>query len=274
MNFTSQKGFTLIEMIVAISLVAMVLTAGIKSFLYFTAEGHLSEAREVIETLLVKINAHALTGKSITAAKYNTTNDSRIESRESREYMVSRYFLYFTRQTDWDKPGEVIYGELQRSTEDVTNNVLAYKLLYLERKEIPYPVWLQSLYFTDTEAGTARQSLEHDLFLFLDPPFGTVSFLPDAQIQVSTRTNNDFTTLSPITEMRDGGFSSEDYYLYLAGHGQQSGVMELALQYKDRHYEEEGSEDSEPSDTAFWLREYVKYDSHNQISHYWQSNSD
>lgn len=264
-------GFTLIEILIAISLASIVVGIGLSGVMYFSAESKLAEAREVLETLLISTNSNALTGKSYNAEYYAVSSGS-IGSQQSKLFIVTRYFLYFKKMPTWDEPGEIIYGELSKnlnglSTKGAEKTDDVYKIVYIQKKKIPFPVYLRTIYFQEAADATCgvRTELQKDLVLFFDPPFGTVSFAPDQDLSIM----RDGVAEKPLAEITQGDLGG-GRYLILPRTGTaidpaftKKGVAEFVLQYKDREYT---GDDAETNDEHFWLQEYVKYDSHNQLA--------
>ena len=248
------------EILISVSLVLIIMTIGVKSYDYFNATAKLAESREMLDNLLVKTNVNALTGKSVVSDYYGYDN--------SLNYQPSRYFLYIKKTNDWDADNVVIYGELQKGIRrfktiggkdimdrDYSKDV--YELLYVEPTKISYPVFISNISFTENDG--AEEEIGDELFLFFDPPFGNVSFMGDEDIKVHTYTGSDFPFYKELADITPADYESE-LYLVMEGKSEEKGRVEFALQFKDR---------TDPDGDDYLLREYVEYDSRNELSHYW-----
>ena len=284
-SIAQNKGFTLIEMLISISLALIVMTIGIKTFGYFSATARLSEAKEMIDSTLVTANVNALTGKSFTADYYS---DNSLYQNASL-YQPSRYFLYFQKSQDdteekaWEKQNIIVYGELQKGVPEKTvtdhgrqkvirkelENKNVYELIYVEQKEIPFPVFLQNILFSpsgETSDGDKDIGKSIDnVFLFFDPPFGNVIFLCDANVDVRIKNGDNFPHFKELLAVSKADYD-QPLYLDLTGTTEEKGKVEFALQYKERT---DITKDKEGGDKYYWMREYIEYDSRNQLSHYW-----
>ena len=256
-----RKGFTLIELLIVISLISTLLVISLKTFSYFSANMKLSEAKEVVDTTLVTANTNALTGKSEASDHYGLINSDHL--------LPSRYFLYFKNIGTWEEENKIIYGELQEDTD----NKGYFKLIYVKPILIPLPVFLQSMTFTASEERADAEIISKDLFLFFDPPFGNVQFLPDGEASViKLRSADDLAAYKDLYEVTDSDYrinpleGYDGMTLDLKGKTLKKGQIEIALQYKDR----EELDDNNQTKEGYWLREYIKYDSRNQLSHYWE----
>lgn len=272
------------EILICIALILIVMGIGVQTFGYFSATAKLNEAKEVVDTALVTANINALTGKSITADYYSDGS----EFNDPSLFKPSRYFLYFQKTEDsslekaWEQENNIIYGELQEGISKEVVNPLGikkierqkipgkdvYELIYTEDHIIPYPVFMQSILFNpngESIVGNEQASIPvNDMFLFFDPPFGNVNFLNDADITVLTGDGSSFAEYKKLSEITKADFINP-LYLDFTGKEEKKGKVEFALQYKERADEDTGKNDDE----RYIMREYIEYDSRNQLSHYW-----
>ena len=272
MIYKNTSAFTLMEMLISMSLVLIILTVGIHTFSYFSAEAALSRVRETIDSKFIMTNVHALTGKSLVSDYYDLNS--------SRSFQISRYFLYFEKASSWDDLGYMVYGELQKgikgkkkdrngiwfTTHEELEGKEYYELVYLKRTEIEFPIFISDiiLSYKNGTADVKKTILENEgLFVFFDSPFAKVSFLPVGNVVVKEKTgDSSFADYKYLYEVNSDDYSHEMYIDIPKAH-EKKGQMELVLRYKDRKV------NSEPGDENYWLQEYVKYDSKNQLSHYW-----
>lgn len=276
------------EMLISISMMLIVITASIQTFEYFSAQAQLARGREIVDNLLTTTNINSLTGKSIAADYYSINEESNGE-----KYRASRYFLYFQKNQDtptkkaWEQTTDIVYGELQQGLPimqyrtDINGsplpfparnidgeNEFLYHIVFTEKTEIPFPLFIQEILFT-----AKGDDIEHDLpsvpvdsvFVFFDAPFGKISFWTEDNINVKERTGSAQLSLYKKTNVLDLTLGDLSHELYLDFKNKKSvpGDIEIALQYKDR------KDDDIDDGKGYWLREYIKYTSRNQLSHYW-----
>lgn len=278
------------EMLISISMLLIIMTAGVHTFEYFSAQAQLAKGREIIDNLLTGTNINSLTGKSIAADYYA---DSGVKS--DKNFQSSRYFLYFQKNQDtatkkaWEQGTSVVYGELQQGlpvmitrigyheNTKITNQTPArdidgdkqflYHIVFTEKTEIPFPLFIQEILFTpkgDEVKKNLPSASVDNVFVFFDAPFGKVSFFAD-NLSVKERVGT-----SPLSSYKKTSVSnltlgdlSHELYLDLKNKESVPGDIEIALQYKDR------KDDDIDDGKGYWLREYIKYTSRNELSHYW-----
>lgn len=271
------------EMLISISLLLVVMTAGIHTFAYFSAEAQLAKGREIIDNLISGTNINSLTGKSIASDYYGVDNDA--------SYQASRYFLYFKKNEDtgtqkaWEQEGVIVYGELQQGISALREHVGAngettvqvparnidapytdlYQIIFTEKTEIPFPLFLQEILFTEKGDDVKKDVASHsvnNVFIFFDSPFGKVSFFTDSLL-IKEKIGNIFSSYNKTVSDLSLADLSHELFIDLSGKTVEKGEVELALQYKDR-------KDTDIDDgRGYWLREYIKYNSRNELSHYW-----
>jgi hypothetical protein len=244
-------GFNLIELIIATTLIIMIVSIGIKTFDFFRSSAKLAESREKFDTFLINTNTNALTGKSVSADYYKQKNSSL--------YHISRYLLFFKKGSSYLDTGKIIYYELQK---DKKYNDY-YKIMYLEEKNIPYPIFLQNISFANTTESSISKIEGKEtnyLSIIFDPPFANINFINNKNLNVYNYLNEQLIKNENlnISNLRLGDLLNE-YYLYLPKNILSKGNSEFALQYKNKN----------DSNNKYFLREYIEFDSNNQISHYW-----
>lgn len=268
---TLNRAFTLIEMLLATSLLLIIMSIGLKGFDYFSKDASLAASVRVLEQALLNVNTNSLTGKSKASEHYYgyTTSEN--------IYHVSRYFLYFTINKDddtnnkkaWEEPSYYTYGELQKTDieykdeEDFETD--AYKIIYVEQETLPYPSFLQEILFSSLITEDEDVESLENIFVIFDPPFAKVSFatVPGSNgVKIYENINGILTSSAALTNLRMSDFARADaWYMNFNDFESREGQVSFALQYKDYQDIEEG---------RYNLREYLKFDSNNQISHYWE----
>jgi prepilin-type N-terminal cleavage/methylation domain-containing protein len=259
MKTFKKSGFTLIEMVVVLSLLTFLFQMGTTSLQHFFAQVKLSEGREMIDNTFVTLITKALTGKSKTADYYS-------EGETTARYHISEYFLYFETSENYNDRKSLIAGELQKEPLLSTQENDVYKISYIDILEIPFPVFLQELLYTNTQQE--REEVQKLLVVF-SPPFAHVSFLPhfDSLLYHTNRESSSlFKSNKELVSLQRGDFSHDRDWYFLFPKDTSSvfkkGEIELALQYKEKT-------DDTDSQRHYFLREYTKFDSNNQISHFW-----
>nr|HPO06305.1 prepilin-type N-terminal cleavage/methylation domain-containing protein [Candidatus Gracilibacteria bacterium] len=191
-----RSGFTLIEVLIAMSITLVLIVSLGGSFRYFAVQAQLSRARAQVDSFLRTLTVNALTGKSWAADYYGLRNSS--------TYQVGRYFLYIPvsdqELSPWEKGNYLIYGELQAGTPQLqeTNRKGIkqigrctegdyspwYQISYVEKSKLDYPIFVQSLKFqsageNDSLINAQLKKAQKGVLMVVDPPFARMGFFVD-----------------------------------------------------------------------------------------------
>ncbi|PCI25367.1 hypothetical protein COB57_01415 [Candidatus Peregrinibacteria bacterium] len=277
----SNKGFTLLEIIISLAILSAFLGALVYPFSFFREKAKLAEAKEVFETILMHAQINALTGKSHAADFYSFSDLSDDLIVSNKFTMVSKYLLYFEKGDSWEEgeDGKILYVEL-RNAEQIVD---AYNVLSFKSYSLPNSTFLQEILFSDFNPTGSNSShmpttdLDKIMILF-EPPFAKVTFITDTEkaLILKEKTGSGLVNITGVhsatrqiksVEEKDLLTSSgSGIYLDFSEVSKIPGRVEFAIQYKNRGNIEAGDGDDIEKYT---LRKYIRFDSNNQISNFW-----
>ena len=273
--FIKKSWFTLIELLISISLLLILLTAWINSFWYFRSRSKLSESRNYLDSLIINANVNWLTWKSEWADFYWTTN--------SKLYQNSKCFLFIKSSSTWSIPTTIIYWELQTWIPKLVqkDNWLQdivfdrnefrskYKLIYTSSYLLPFPTIISNLYFTifteqtpNKFSGNSDTNEISSVLIIFTNPFWKITFVKTEDLLVNRKIENEFIDYKYLTKITKSDLS-QDLYLDFSNLIELKWELEFTIKYKDEQL------------AILWLKknhfltEYTKFSSKNELSHYW-----
>ena len=117
-------------------------------------------------------------------------------------------------------------------------------------------MFIQEILYTKQDATSAGS--EQELCMIFEAPFGRVRFTSQPITVETKNSSGSYTSYAPLYEVEMSDIIRN--LTLLLPEDVIQGTAEWGLQYRDR---------SDDSDNVYIQREYVKFDSSNKISHYW-----
>lgn len=280
----SKSGFTLIEILISLTLASLLMVIGLSNYDFFESESILELAKQTLDSSILTADVNSVAWKSMASEKYWNSFAT------SNMLQVGRYMLFIKKDNNYSTKNKVYYWELQKwvGTPEMVNwfiqivrseipNREYYELVFTNSREFPIAIWVPEIFFAEYATYSKNNvspmvnylqelQLTDDQWLLIvfDSPFGNVSFaIIDWDIPIYKSYNSLISQSSVFLTQISWKDDVDTKFIDFSNIKLMKGKVEIVLQYKQRASLSNGAPD------RYLARESVRYNSKNEISHYW-----